>query len=171
MASTLSFERLLTILVATFTQLPDSRTGRNVVYDIADAALGAFAVFFMQSPSFLAHQRDMQRKQGRNNALSLFGMDRIPTDPQIRNLLDPIPPEHLVLPFWRTFEHLCDGHYLDEYKGHLGTWLCSLDGTQTFGSQKIHCEQCTTRVVNGRTYYSHSLAVCRRVVTLRQTGL
>lgn len=157
MAPMLSFDRLRSILVATATQLPDHRTRPNTVYEIADAALGAFAVFFMQSPSFLAHQRDMQRTQGHSNAQSLFGMDLVPSDPQIRNLLDPIPPEQLAPPFWRVFEHLRDGDYLQAYQGHLGLWLCALDGTQYFSSQKIHCAQCTTRVVNERTYYSHTL--------------
>ena len=64
MAPTLSFDRLRSILVATVTQLPDQRTRPNRIYEMADAALGAFAVFFMQSPSFLAHQRDMQRTPG-----------------------------------------------------------------------------------------------------------
>src|SRR5512139_690632 len=93
MAWTLSFDRLRSILVAAVTHLPDYRTGLHWVYDIADAALGAFAVFFTQSPSFLAYQRDMQRRKGRNNAQSLFGIDQVPTDPQIRNLLDPISPD------------------------------------------------------------------------------
>jgi hypothetical protein len=157
MAPTLSFDCLRSILVATVTQLPDYRTRPNTVYEIADAALGAFAVFFMQSASFLAHQRDMQRTQGQNNAQSLFGIDQVPSDPQIRNLLDPIAPEHMAMPFWRVFEQLRDGDYLKAYQGHLGLWLCALDGTQYFSSQKIHCAQCTTRVVNERTYYSHTL--------------
>jgi hypothetical protein len=157
MGQTLSFDRLRSILVATVTQLPDARTGSNTIYDLADVALGAFAVFFMQSPSFLAHQHDMQRHQGRNNAQSLFGIEEVPSDPQIRNLLDPISPDHLAAPFWQVFEHLRTGNYLNAYQGHLGPWLLALDGTQYFGSQKIHCEQCTTRVVNGRTYYAHSL--------------
>jgi hypothetical protein len=157
MAPTLSFNRLRTILVATVTQLPDSRTGPNRVYELANAVLGAFGVFFMQSASFLAHQRDMQRNKGRNNAESLFGIDQVPSDPHIRNLLDPIAPEYLAAPFWQVFEHLRAGNYLKAYQGHLGPWLCALDGTQYFGSQKIHCEQCTTRVVNGHTYYAHTL--------------
>jgi hypothetical protein len=103
MAPTLSFDRLRSILVATATQLPDHRTRPNTVYEMADAALGAFAVFFIQAPSFLAHQRDMQRTQGHNNAQSLFGIDQVPSDPQIRNLLDPIPPAQLAPPFWRVF--------------------------------------------------------------------
>ena len=157
MASTLSFDRLRSILVATVTHLPDVRTRPNRIYEMADAALGAFAVFFVQSPSFLAHQRDMQRVRGQNNAQSLFGIDQVPSDGQIRNLLDPIAPEHLAAPFWRVFEQLRDGDYLTAYQGHLGRWLCALDGTQYFSSQKIHCAQCTTRVINDRTYYSHSL--------------
>jgi hypothetical protein len=157
MVPTLSFDRLRSILVATVMYLPDRRTGRNRIYEMTDAALGAFAVFFVQSPSFLAHQRDMQRVRGHNNAQSLFGVDQVPSDGQIRNLLDPIAPEHLAPPFWQVFEQLRDGDYLKAYQGHLGRWLCALDGTQYFSSQKIHCAQCTTRVVNDRTYYSHSL--------------
>jgi hypothetical protein len=157
MGQTLSFDRLRSILVATVTQLPDQRTRPNTKYEMADAALGAFAVFFMQSPSFLAHQRDMQRLQGQNHAASLFGLDAVPSDPQIRNLLDPISPEHFAAPFWQVFEHLRAGDYLKSYQGHLGPWLCALDGTGYFGSEKIHCAQCSTRLANGRTYYSHSL--------------
>jgi len=33
----------------------------------------------------------------------------------------------------------------------------ALDGTTYFSSQKIHCPQCTVRVSNNRTYYSHTL--------------
>ena len=157
MSQMLSFDRLRSILVATVTQLPDRRTRPNTKYEMADAALGAFAVFFMQSPCFLAHQRDMQRLKGQNNAASLLGLDEVPSDPQIRNLLDPVPPEQLAAPFWRVFEQLRAGDYLKVSQGHLGPWLCALDGTQYFGSAKIHCAQCSTRVVNGRTYYSHSL--------------
>jgi hypothetical protein len=157
MSKTLHFDRLRSILVATVTQLPDLRRRPNPQYTMADAALGAFAVFFMQEPSFLAHQRDLQRLKGRNNAASLFGLDEVPSDPQIRNLLDPVPPEQLAAPFWQVFDQLRAGDYLQGYQGHLGPWLCALDGTQYFGSEKLHCAQCSTRVANGRTYYSHSL--------------
>jgi hypothetical protein len=57
---------------------PDYRTGANSQYEIADAGLGAFSVFYMQAPSFLAHQRDMQKRKGQNNAQSLFEMETIP---------------------------------------------------------------------------------------------
>ena len=46
-------------------QLPDSRRGKNIQYSIKDATLAAFAVFFTQSPSFLAHQQTLLHAKGR----------------------------------------------------------------------------------------------------------
>ena len=37
----------------------------------------------------------MRSHQGRDNAASLFGIERIPCDNQIRNLLDPVPAAHI----------------------------------------------------------------------------
>ncbi len=45
-------------------------------------------MFFMQSSSFLEFQRDMQSKEGRNNAKSLFEIERIASDNHIRDMLD-----------------------------------------------------------------------------------
>ena len=76
--------------------------------------MSAFAVFYMQSPSFLAHQRDMQRQRGQNNAQSLFGVAQIPSDSQLRNLLDPLDPAGLQSPFWAIYAQLeAGGHLAD----------------------------------------------------------
>jgi hypothetical protein len=44
-------------LGAVVERFPDTRAGRETIYTMADAALGAFSVFFTQSPSFLDFQR------------------------------------------------------------------------------------------------------------------
>ena len=62
----------------------DKRQGPNLRYTLADAVLSAFACFFLQSPSFLAFQRRMQHRQSRSNCQTLFGMQGIPSDGQIR---------------------------------------------------------------------------------------
>ena len=155
MTKRVKFEEMLGSLRRSLERVPEHRTGRNIQYEIVNAGLGAFSVFCMQSPSFLAHQRHMQQRQGRSNAKSLFGIEAIPSDGQIRNLLDPADPSHLHAPFWEIYERLQAGHYLDDYRGVGGTWLCSLDGTQYFASQKIHCPNCTVHVREGQTYYSH----------------
>jgi len=49
--------------------LPDRRKGPLPVgtYTMADIGLSAFSLFFMGSPSFLAHQRALAEGQGRSN--------------------------------------------------------------------------------------------------------
>ncbi len=156
MNNSVSFQQLLSILDTTFSDLPDVRKGRNRHYRVRDGVMAAFSVFFMQSASFLAHQQAMQDRQRRNNAKSLFGIEEIPSDPQIRNLLDPVPPEALSAPFWEIFGLLEEAGELQNYRTLNGQWLVSLDGTQYFSSTKIHCKRCTVKVRNGTEYYAHT---------------
>lgn len=72
-------------------EFPDRRTGENTQYSLRDSALGAFSVFFSQSPSFLSDQQSMHKSKGSSNATTIFGIDKIPTDNWIRTLLDPVP--------------------------------------------------------------------------------
>ncbi len=58
---TLSFKDMVEVVQRAFDALPEHRRGKNVQYEIGDAAVGAFSIFFTQSPSFLGYQRDMQR--------------------------------------------------------------------------------------------------------------
>ena len=157
MAEPLSFGALRAILTSVFKQLPDTRGGENTQYTVCDAALGAFGVFFVQSPSFLAYQRDMQRRKGCNNAQSLFGVAHIPSDPQIRNLLDPIAPTHLGAPFWTILERLVEDKALAVDFEFEGGWLISLDGTQYFHSTTIHCPHCTVTQHDETTHYAHTV--------------
>jgi hypothetical protein len=106
MGQRLKFQEMLRFLCQSLGIAPDFRKGANTQYEVPDAGLGAFSVFYMQSPSFLAHQRDMQKRKGQNNAQGLFGVETIPGDGQIRNLLDPVAPSYVREPFWRIYEAL-----------------------------------------------------------------
>jgi hypothetical protein len=138
-------------------EIPEHRSGKNVSYELEDAGLAAFSVFFMQCPSFLAYQRDMQRRKGHNNAQGLFGVERIPSDGQIRNLLDPVEPRYLEEVFWGIYADLEVDGYLEDYHGVDGTRLISLDGTQYFSSQKVHCDNCRVTEQEDETHYSHQV--------------
>jgi hypothetical protein len=157
MAEGLKFREMLECLRQSLVEIPEHRTGRNTQYEIPDAGLGAFSVFYIQSPSFLAYQRDMDRHKGQNNAYGLFGVKRIPSDQQIRNLLDPVEAKHLHEPFWEIYDRLDKAGYLDKHQGVGGTRLISLDGSQYFSSQEIHCSNCRVSVQDGKTYYSHQM--------------
>ena len=153
-----TFNRLVEHLRSVVECFPDERTGAERVSSMPDAGLGAFSVFFTQSPSFLDFQRTLQVAKGCNNALTLFGITRIPSDNQIRNLLDPVPPSAVFPVFAAVVEALHLGGHLEAYRAINGDLLVALDGTQYFSSTKIHCPQCrVTQHDNGSITYSHSV--------------
>lgn len=147
MSGILDFESLLQTFHQVLDQLPDPRRGSNTTYEIKDAALGAFAVFYTQSPSFLAYQRTMKQKKGRSNAESLFGIEQIACDNQIRKLLDPIVPRHLFPMFSAILASLAESGELDPFRVLGGHLLVSLDGTRYFSSKEIHCPNCSHRTL------------------------
>jgi len=116
---------LLDTLRACFARLPDARREANAIYTMAEIGLAAFSVFFLQSPSFLAHQRQLQEGQERCNLSGLFGLTRIPSDNHIRAMLDPADPALLHPAF--------------------ASVVAGLDGTELFRSAKVGCPNCSTR--------------------------
>jgi hypothetical protein len=157
MAHPLTFDDLQTVLHQRITQLPDHRKGQNTQYRIQDAALGAFGLFFTQSPSFLEYQRRLQHTRGQNNARTLFGVAQIPCDNQVRNLLDPLAPSALDRVFVDVFEGLEHHGFLASFRVLNDQFLIALDGTHYFSSKAIHCPNCLTRQTpNGQTLYYHA---------------
>src|SRR3954462_4908584 len=76
-------ETLLAGVRSACAAFPDKRRG-EVTYSMTDIGLSAFSLFFMQSESFLAHQRVLQDGRKMSNCQSLFGMTAVPTDNHIR---------------------------------------------------------------------------------------
>lgn len=152
------FKHFMQRLRATAATFPDKRKGKTTRYTLVDAALGAFAVFFTQSPSFLAHQRDMQARTGQNNAHPLFGLSVIPCDNQMRTLLDPVSPEHLAPLFHQGATLVEQTGQLAAFRSWQNRVLVVLDGTQYFSSPKISCPHCSTQThATGTTTYSHKM--------------
>jgi hypothetical protein len=154
-------EPLLGSLRDCLDRFPDKRRGMNTTYGMGDIGMAAFSVFFMQSPSFLAHQRQFEEGHGRSNCASLFGIAKIPSDNHIRDMLDPASPALLHPVFAETVEQLrrIDGG-LDVFRRLGGRVLIALDGTEYHCSRNIHCSHCSARVrgKSGREYYHSMLA-------------
>ena len=119
--------------------------GTNTTYAMADFALAAFAPFFMQSPSFLAHQRHLQTARGRSNCQALFGIERIPGDSQVRARLDPVDPRHFFAVFADVVAALRETGGLAAMQVLGGHTLIALDGTEFHCSDKSHCPNCSHR--------------------------
>lgn len=151
------FQTLLDLLSRHIEDFPDPRHGRNTHYSMRDIGLSAFGVFFCQSPSFLSHQKLIQQSQGTNNASTLFGVEGLPTDNHVRNMLDPVDPKNLRAMFRDTFGYLQQQGVVEGFRSFGNTLLVALDGTGYFRSESIHCEQCSVaRHSDGRVVYTHS---------------
>lgn len=158
MGLAIGMPELLLMLTAELDDLPDERKpSNNTRYTVEEAIKSAFSVFFMQSRSFLDHQRLMKSHKGRDNADSLFGLERIPCDNQIRNLLDPVPASTVFGVFRSVYNCLSERGALKPYRCFQGEFLLVLDGTEYFSSKKIHCAHCCHRNHrNGSTTYFHA---------------
>ena len=136
---------LISKLKTIFAGLPDKRRSIDVTYTMADIGLSAFSVLFMQSPSFLAHQRRLEAGNGRSNCHTLFGMSGIPCDNHIRQMLDGAPPAAFDGLFVDTIKEVVSAGGLSDFLRLNGRVLIALDGTECFNSRKISCPSCSTR--------------------------
>jgi hypothetical protein len=149
-------EHLIGELSGVCAGLPDQRRGprRDGDYTMADIGLSAFSIFFMGSPSFLAHQRVLEEGHGQSNCQTLFGMTAIPSDNYIRLMLDGAPPRAFDGLF---FKAIAAAGPLTPFECLGGRALIALDGTEYHCSRKIKCDQCSTRRrSDGGTEYFHA---------------
>ena len=157
----IKINQLINFLDSELDDLPDNRkAGNNTKYEIRDAVLSAFSVFFTQSPSFLEHQRLMKKMKGKNNAGSLFKVHKIPCDNQIRNLLDPIRASEIYPVYKKIYQWLNNQKILKKFFYLKSELLIALDGTEYFSSKNINCPYCNCRHHrNGTTTYFHGCVI------------
>ena len=155
-----TFDNMVNELRVVMDTFPDVRQGNNTVYKVADAAIGAFSVFYTQSPSFLAHQKAMEETNNQSNAQTLFGIQKIPTDATIRDMLDEVSPSLLFPIFKYAFNGLMKKGSLEPFRSINGNFLVALDASNYHSSSSIHCTQCSTKQhKNGEITYSHAAIV------------
>ncbi len=157
----IKINQLIHFLTKELDNLPDRRKPvNNTKYEISDALLSAFSIFFTQSPSFLSHQRLMEKIKEKNNASSLFKISKIPCDNQIRNLLDPLSAQTIYPVYQKIYQWLKKEKVLKKFFYLEGEILIALDGTEYFSSKKINCPHCNCRNHrNGTTTYFHGCVI------------
>jgi hypothetical protein len=149
----LSADALLRLVHSGFANIPDDRPD-DVDISLADVLMSAFAMFSLKSPSLLAF--DQQRAEG--NLHTIYGIERVPCDTYMREILDPVSPKSLRPVFKSLFRQLQRGKALEEMVFLDGYYLLALDGTGYFSSTTIHCESCLQRVHrNGSITYYHQM--------------
>src|SRR5215813_1817228 len=82
----LTLETVIGKLSGAFRKITDSRVVARVKYSLHDTLLSGFAMMFFQHPSLLQFQRQMEKKRGRCNLNTIFGVKAVPSDTQMREI-------------------------------------------------------------------------------------
>jgi hypothetical protein len=148
----LHFDALLQRVRRRFEIVPEQR--RCPSFPLADALMAGLALFSLKDSSLLAFcGRALD-----HNLHSIFGLKAIPSDTQMREILDEVAPEYLRPVFKEVFRQVQRGKVLEDYVFLEGCYLVALDGVEYFTSQKVHCDHCMTRThKNGTVSYYHQM--------------
>ena len=138
-----------------FGQVPDQRA-ENAKISLPDALMSGFALFSLKDPSLLAFD---ERRTTDSNLQSIYGIEHVPSDTQMRVILDDVEPVGIRPVFRGALGRLERSKELDKFRFLGGSYLVSLDGTGYFRSQTIHCSSCLQKVNkrSGEVTYYHQL--------------
>ena len=151
----LSADSLFALMRSGFEQVPDQRA-ENVTILLPDALMSGFAMFSLKDPSLLAFD---ERRATDSNLKSIYDIERVPSDTQMRTILDDVEPVNIRPVFKDVLLQLKRSKELDKFRFLGGSYLVSLDGTGYLLSNKIHCSSCLQKVNRrtGEVTYYHQL--------------
>jgi Transposase DDE domain len=151
----LSADVLLGVVRAEFEQVPDQRAD-NATLGLADALMSGYALFALKDPSLLAFD---ERRLTDRNLHTIFKIGQVPSDTQMRTLLDDVALADLRPVYRRVHQALAARGQLRPYVFLEESYLVSLDGTGYFSSKKVHCPACQQKVnaKTGEITYYHQL--------------
>jgi CRISPR type III-B/RAMP module RAMP protein Cmr1 len=152
----LGFTGLRKVLSKRFSRIPDHRSEAD--YRMHDVLMGGLAMMYFQDPSLLQFEKRSQCSKIGNNLKTMFGLESIMSDTQMREVMDEVDPDEIQGAFRDFFRLLQRGKHLEEYRVLNNYYLCVLDGSEYFGSEKVHCASCLTQEIKKkRTRYSHQI--------------
>lgn len=146
----LSADVLFSTLRSRFAQIPEHRPG-EIDITLPDALMSGFAMFSLKDPSLLAFEA--RRRNEAHNFKSIYGVERVPCDTRMREIIDPVTPESIRPAFRDIFREVQRGKALEQMVYLDDHYLLALDGTEYFASDKLHASFCMERVKGGKTTY------------------
>ena len=152
----LSFGSLRHFLSKTLNAIPDTRQENKIEHSLHDVIMSAFACMYFQDESLLQFQKRLEEFEHKNNLKTLFGINSIPKNTQLRDTLDDVSSEYFRPIFKEFYSRLQRGKQLEQYQLFPGQYYFPIDGSQFYSSKEIHCDQCLTKEHSkGNKSYSH----------------
>lgn len=136
----------------------DIRQESKVIYPLHDVVMSGQAMMYFQDKSLLFFQESLQEARKINNLETLFKVETIPKDAQMRNVLDDIESQEFRPIFNEFFYRLQRGKHLEPYQLFDKSYLVVTDGSEFFSSKKIECPCCLKKEhKKGETTYHHQI--------------
>lgn len=169
----LSMPGLLETVRGCFAEIEDPRSRDNSVqYTLTDTLSSALAMFSLKYPSLLQFDRAARLDEVvRHNLRTLYGVNEVPCDTQMRSILDPLEPSTLRPAFRALHSALQRGNALQDYAYLEGAYLLSIDGTGVFASSRVSCKHCCEKQTKDGPEYYHQLLAAVIVHPDRRTVL
>jgi hypothetical protein len=152
MRAHLNADTLFALIRKDLHKVPDHRAA-NATIPLDDTLMSAFAMFSLKDPSLLAF--DDRRFEQPESLHGVFGIGVIPSDTQMRTILDEVVPTHIRRPFRSVFHQLQRGKVLPKMTCLGGHLLLAIDGTGIHSSENIGADYCLTKERRNGTIEYH----------------
>ena len=147
-----------------FEQVKDSRRS-NIQYSLPDICMSGYALFALKHDSLLSFET--QTKAEKHNLETVFGLKQLPSDTQLRAVLDRVDPTFLRNQLAVKFETLRKTGIIKEFGYAIGAktyHLLSCDGVQHFSSKKNNCPCCLVKKHRDGSHTYHHQMLCAAMV-------
>lgn len=157
MQGMLSCAKLHQIMHTGFSRLKEaSKRTRSI--SLLDNLMSGFAVFSLKYPSLLQFNNHSTEEMIKHNLNTVFQINTIPSDTQMRERLDEVDPQKLRKLFANLFAQAQRSKRLELFKYYDDRYLMPLDGTGYFYSKEVHCDSCCTKQhKDGSVSYYHQM--------------
>jgi hypothetical protein len=143
----LRFPGIRNVLLKHFSRITDHRDREKVDHEIKDVCMGALAMFCSQDPSLLQFQKRTRAPLLAANLKNIWAIDSVPSDSQMRVVMDEIDPGEIESLFTVFFRLLQRGKHLEQYRVLGRYYVCAVDGSAYFSSDHIGCPSCLRQKV------------------------
>jgi hypothetical protein len=133
------------IIFSNFKKFTDHRPISQI--PLESILMSSLAVFSLKCPSLLSFEKNFQMNPTRaGNLKRLFRLERVPSDTQLREVLDYVDHEQYRPVFKDLFSYVQKSKVLEKFVfmdiDGLPHYAVAVDGTGIFRSEKIKCEDC-----------------------------
>lgn len=137
-------EKLLDIISDQFSSFKDPRALPKI--PLHDMLMSSFAVFSLKCPSLLSFERVMKDKTRSDNLMTLYRLSKVPSDTQLRDVLDEVDYRSHRKVFTKIFADIQRSKIFEQLEfirlNNQPYYLLAVDGTGYFRSEKIKCKHC-----------------------------